>query len=156
MNCTRVGNPSTRSTREMGKPKSRAASTKQVIPRIPIVYVSPRKVNARLFFRMAQAGKSREALRTKAYWNTARASGVFFRCQELGLQVGRDISLFGYDNVNISLVHTPAISSVAPPLHDIGRKCAQLVLEQIETHNRPTQRELLPCRLHLRDSVCPR
>ena len=61
--------------------------------------------------------------------NDAMASGVFFRCQELGLQVGRDISLFGYDNLNIARVHTPAISSVEPPLHDIGRKCAQLVLE---------------------------
>lgn len=88
--------------------------------------------------------------------NDAMASGVFFRCQELGLQVGRDISLFGYDNLNIARVHTPAISSVEPPLHDIGRKCAQLVLQQIETRSRLTQRVLLPCTLHLRDSVCPR
>ena len=42
------------------------------------------------------------------------ASGVYACCIDRGIAVGRDIALFGYDNLNIVEAYVPPISSVEP------------------------------------------
>ena len=89
-------------------------------------------------------------------FNDMMASGIYMRCVERGLIIGRDISLFGYDNSELSESYSPAISSVAPPLSQMGGKSAELVLSQIRERsvssgeNEPI---LLPCEIHVRGSV---
>lgn len=85
--------------------------------------------------------------------NDLMTSGVYTYCLEHNIAVGRDISLFGYDNRDIVDLYSPAISSVAPPLHEIGRRSAELVLRQIQSNTLINERFLLPCSVHLRDSV---
>lgn len=90
-------------------------------------------------------------------FNDMTASGVYKRCMERNLVIGKDISLFGYDNIEICKGYVSPISSVAPPLNEMGRKSAELVLSQIKQHKMPSKENckpiLLPCTIFERESV---
>ena len=87
-------------------------------------------------------------------FNDLMACGVYAYCIRHNLAVGRDISLFGYDNRSIVDAFSPAISSVESPLGEMGRRSAALVLEKIRDPRAEQPRtSTIPCILHLRDSV---
>lgn len=87
-------------------------------------------------------------------FNDLMASGVYERALELGLRIGKDISLFGFDNRDISQGYTPALSTVQPPLNEIGRRCARIILNQIKKRRvTDTKRVYLPCAILERCSV---
>jgi len=86
-------------------------------------------------------------------FNDMMACGVYEQAMERGLKIGKDISLFGFDNRSISQGYTPALSTVQPPLNEIGRKCAELILDQIKHSKKHTNRILLPCTVLERRSV---
>lgn len=89
-------------------------------------------------------------------FNDLMACGVYTCCASLGLTVGRDLSVFGYDNQRICLALSPPLSSVESPLDEMGKRCAALILEQIASkENKPAQEWTIPCILHLRGSVAP-
>lgn len=86
-------------------------------------------------------------------FNDLMASGLYEWCTEQGMEVGSDISLFGFDNRDISRGYTHKISTVELPLNEIGRKSAELVLQQVAGKKVKPECLLLPCRLLERNSV---
>ena len=86
-------------------------------------------------------------------FNDLMASGVYERATEQGLQIGKDISLFGFDNRDISQGYVPALSTVEPPLHEIGHKCAEIIMGQIKRRKITKNRLYLPCTIHERNSI---
>jgi len=87
-------------------------------------------------------------------FNDMMACGVYEQAAELGLKIGKDISLFGFDNRSISQGYVPALSTVQPPLNEIGQRCAELVLNQINQNKKSIERISLPCTILERHSVC--
>ncbi|PHV69630.1 LacI family transcriptional regulator [Sporanaerobium hydrogeniformans] len=85
------------------------------------------------------------------------AGGVYKRCLEKGITIGKDVSLFGYDNIDWCEGYTPPLSSVAPPLNEMGRKSAELVFTQIKQQKMPSMAEckpiLLNCEIYERASI---
>jgi LacI family transcriptional regulator len=71
----------------------------------------------------------------------------------MGLQIGKDISLFGFDNQNISQSYIPALSTVEPPLNEIGRHCAEIILNRIKRQTTGKKRIFLPCNILERNSI---
>lgn len=88
-------------------------------------------------------------------FNDLMASGVYEWCAEHGIEVGTDISLFGFDDRDISRGYTRKISTVELPLNEIGRKSAELVLQQVAGKKVKAERFLLPCEVLERNSVGP-
>ena len=86
-------------------------------------------------------------------FNDLMASGLYEWFTEQGLEVGSDISLFGFDNSDISRGYTHKISTVELPLNEIGRKSAELVLQQVAGEEVRKERLLLPCNILERNSV---
>jgi LacI family transcriptional regulator len=86
-------------------------------------------------------------------FNDMMASGVYERAAERGLRIGKDISLFGFDNRIISQGYFPALSTVQPPLNEIGRRCAEIILGCIKRRRTGKKRILLPCTILERRSV---
>ncbi len=86
-------------------------------------------------------------------FNDLMASGLYEWFSEQGLEVGTDISLFGFDNRDISRGYTHKISTVELPLNEIGRKSAELVLQQMAGKPLPAKQTLLPCNILERNSV---
>ena len=85
-------------------------------------------------------------------FNDLMASGVYERAYERKLQIGKDISLFGFDNRDISQGYIPAISTVQPPLNEIGRNCAEIILKQLKRRRVFKKRIYIPCTILERKS----
>ncbi len=87
-------------------------------------------------------------------FNDLMAAGVYDYLYEKGLVPGKDISVAGYDNRTISKYLKPALTTVEIPLNDIGRKSAELLLNQI---NNPddfvAQQHFVQCGIIERGSV---
>ena len=78
-------------------------------------------------------------------FNDLMASGVYQLAAERGMVIGKDMSLFGFGNRDISQGYIPALSTVAPPLNEIGRRCAEIILGQIKRRRTGSKRIYLPC-----------
>lgn len=65
--------------------------------------------------------------------NDPMAAGVYDRLRELGLEVGKDISVMGYDNRPLSQFLNPPLTTVNLPLHDMGYRCGETALEAIRS-----------------------
>lgn len=87
-------------------------------------------------------------------FNDLMAAGVYDYLDEKGLVPGKDISVAGYDNRTISQYLKPALTTVEIPLVDIGRKAAELLLNQINNpDNFEPQQHFVQCGIIERKSV---
>jgi DNA-binding LacI/PurR family transcriptional regulator len=57
-----------------------------------------------------------------------QALGVYQAARELGLDIPRDLSVVGYDDVPIAQFVTPALTTVHQPLHLMAETATRLVL----------------------------
>ena len=65
-------------------------------------------------------------------FNDAMAVGVLHVAQRLGLRVPQDLSVAGYDNVELARYAIPTITTVAQPLQEVGRVAVDLLYRMIE------------------------
>lgn len=63
--------------------------------------------------------------------NDLIAGGVYDRLTELGMTVGEDLSVVGYDNRELSSYYNPPLSTVDLPLHDIGYRASEIMIEML-------------------------
>ncbi len=87
-------------------------------------------------------------------FNDLMAAGVYDYLYEKKLIPGKDISVAGYDNRTMSQYLKPTLTTVEIPLFDIGRKSAEVILQQI---NKPedfeAQQYFVQCGIIERESV---
>ena len=88
-------------------------------------------------------------------FNDLMALGVYEQAAERGLRIGKDISLFGFDDRDISQGYIPALSTVHVPLNEIGCRSAEIVLSQIKRRKVIEKRIYLPCTVLERRSIEP-
>jgi LacI family transcriptional regulator len=85
------------------------------------------------------------------------AFGVLDALADLGLRVGSDVRVIGFDDVHDAGLNRPSLSSVAVPARETGRRAAQLVLERAAGSTEPTVREEFPTKFEPRETCgCPR
>ncbi|SDM29902.1 LacI family DNA-binding transcriptional regulator [Halarsenatibacter silvermanii] len=64
--------------------------------------------------------------------NDMMAIGVLEACRQKGIKVPEDIVLVGHDNISISNLVYPALTTMAQPKYKLGRKASELLIELIE------------------------
>ena len=70
-----------------------------------------------------------------------------------GRRVPDDVMIVGYDNIGLSRLMIPALTTVAQPIEEIGRLCTRLIIEQTE-HGKIEKREnILPVSLEIRQTT---
>ncbi|MRW89816.1 LacI family DNA-binding transcriptional regulator [Duganella sp. FT80W] len=69
------------------------------------------------------------------------AIGAIKAFRRAGLRVPEDIAVVGFDNVPLSQVFEPALTTIAQPMHELGAAAAQLLLERL-AGGTPTSRTL--------------
>lgn len=87
--------------------------------------------------------------------NDLMAGGIYDRLDELGKTVGTDIAVIGYDNRELSEYYHPPLTTMTLPLHDIGYKASELILELLRG-DEPEQADgiyKIPCEILIRKSV---
>ena len=87
--------------------------------------------------------------------NDLMAFGALQACLRHGLQVPRDISIAGFDDVPMSSLLSPPLTTGRADGAEIGRQCVRLILERIRNPGLPPQRIHLPTRLIVRGSTGP-
>lgn len=83
--------------------------------------------------------------------NDRIAFGAYEAAAEVGLRVPADLSIVSFDDSDLAAWLRPALTSVALPYAELGRRAVELLLD-------PARRagvELVPMPLHARDSVGP-
>ncbi len=87
--------------------------------------------------------------------NDLLAVGALRAIKDLGLDVPRDISLFGYDDIPMSQYLIPRLSTASKDGEKMGREAIRLLLARLQDPGRPPQQVRLPARLILRESTGP-
>jgi len=81
------------------------------------------------------------------------ALGCLSTLESHNFRVPDDISIIGFDNIRFAGYFSPALTTISQPVADIGRRCFELLIEQIngDTETKPV--EYLPHELIIRDST---
>ncbi|MEE8824841.1 MAG: LacI family DNA-binding transcriptional regulator [Lentilactobacillus sunkii] len=85
--------------------------------------------------------------------NDEVAIGLYRGIEEAGLKIPDDISIVGYDDIDLSAYIFPKLTTVHQPAFEMGSSAAQLIIKRIEDHKEPLQQVSLPVSLIDRDSV---
>jgi LacI family transcriptional regulator len=96
---------------------------------------------------------SRERPQALFVTNNACTIAVIQALQTLNIQIGRDIALIGFDDVDFYTLIRPSITAISQPVAELGRTAARLLLDRIHGSGPSEQvRVTLPVTLILRQS----
>lgn len=88
--------------------------------------------------------------------NDLVALGAHKACGAAGVQLPRDLSILGCDDIEMTTLVTPELSTVGLPKRELGARAVRLLLRQIEEGPRePPPAQVLPPRLVVRGSTGP-
>ena len=84
-----------------------------------------------------------------------QAIGVLRAARELGLEVPRDLSVVGFDDVPEAALLAPALTTVRQPLREMGRAAVRQLMLLLDDPMLPPTRLVLETELVLRDTTAP-
>jgi LacI family transcriptional regulator len=85
-------------------------------------------------------------------YNDIVAFGVMDAADELGLRVGQDLRVTGFDDIDDAAFSHPPLTSVAVPAGDAGRQAAEMLLARIKGDRTDAYDCILPATLKTRSS----
>ncbi|HEY4009565.1 MAG TPA: LacI family DNA-binding transcriptional regulator [Acidobacteriaceae bacterium] len=88
-------------------------------------------------------------------FNDLIALGALMAIHEANLHCPRDISLVGFDGLDLTEITTPQITSVYQSPYQLGAEAANLVLERLENRSGAPRKIVLKTELRIRDSMGP-
>ncbi|HXW91691.1 MAG TPA: LacI family DNA-binding transcriptional regulator [Terriglobales bacterium] len=87
--------------------------------------------------------------------NDLMAFGVLQAARELGLRCPEDLSIAGFDSLELTKFTAPPLTSVYQPGYQLGATAARLLMQRIDGLRSAPKRVLLPTELKKRNSVGP-
>lgn len=82
------------------------------------------------------------------------AGGAYACLDEMGLRVGVDIAVAGFDNQNIADFFLPGLTTMALPLKEIGDTAANILFRKIQYGEESAEKQIwIPCKFIERQSV---
>jgi LacI family transcriptional regulator len=75
--------------------------------------------------------------------------------QRRNVQVPRDLSVMGFDDIETASLVLPSLSTVRIPLPQMADAAVHNLVERVEGRSREGVRDILPCELIVRDSTGP-
>ncbi len=85
--------------------------------------------------------------------NDMIALGALLAVRDAGLQCPQDISIMGFDDLDLAELTNPSLSSVSQSGYQLGTTAARILLDRIEHDAGPAKHVILKTSLKLRDSV---
>jgi len=67
-------------------------------------------------------------------YNDISAIGSIRAFQEAGLRVPEDVSVVGFDDIQIAVHNSPSLTTVRQPLQEMGETAARILLNRIDDH----------------------
>ena len=88
-------------------------------------------------------------------FNDKVAVGVMEAAAERGLRVPEDLSVAGFDDIDVSRATTPRLTTVRQPLQEMGRTAVTMLMRQLDGHAHEALSMELETRLVVRESTGP-
>jgi|SRR5579859_7703959 len=85
--------------------------------------------------------------------NDMMALGALLAIREAGLRCPEDVSLMGFDDLELAETTNPSLSSVSQSGYQLGTTAARILLDRLEGDRSPAKHLVLPTSLKLRHSV---
>lgn len=112
-------------------------------------------------FEVEEGGMAAEALMSLQQRPTALfcandilALGALFACQRLGLEVPRDISIVGFDDLPMSRAANPSLTTIHVPAKEMGEEAALRIVRNVAASDK-IEPLLLPTHIVIRESIGP-
>lgn len=64
-------------------------------------------------------------------YNDVIAIGAYMAINQKGLKIPDDISIIGYDDIEMASIISPRLTTVAQPFYDMGKTAAELIIKRI-------------------------
>jgi DNA-binding LacI/PurR family transcriptional regulator len=87
--------------------------------------------------------------------NDLIALGTLLAIRDAGLRCPEDISVVGFDNLELAETTNPALSSVSQPGYQLGMTAARILLDRVQGDKGPAKHIVLETALKIRQSVAP-
>jgi LacI family transcriptional regulator len=88
--------------------------------------------------------------------NDQTAIGAMRELQAAGIRVPADVGVVGFDDMHLSALLAPPLTTVRQPMRLLGERACSLLLERIADPALPPRTERLPAKLIIRESCgCP-
>jgi LacI family transcriptional regulator len=81
------------------------------------------------------------------------ALGALLAIREAGLRCPEDVSLMGFDDLDLAETTNPSLSSVSQSGYQLGTTAARILLDRLEGDQGPAKHVVLETSLKLRHSI---
>jgi len=85
--------------------------------------------------------------------NDVLAIGAMVGAKERGLKIPEELSVAGFDNMEISAFYDPPLTTVAVPAYEMGRMAAKILIENLRGESQRPQQYVLEAKLIVRGST---
>jgi len=85
--------------------------------------------------------------------NDVLAIGAMVEAKESGMKIPEDLSVAGFDDMEISAFYDPPLTTVAVPAYEMGRMAAKILIENIRGQSQAPQQYVLEANLIVRGST---
>jgi LacI family transcriptional regulator len=85
--------------------------------------------------------------------NDLLAIGVLDVAREYGIDVPGDLAVTGFDDIDAASLVTPGLTTVLNPAREVGRACAELLLQRLAQTGGPFREVVLASSLIVRESA---
>lgn len=85
--------------------------------------------------------------------NDLSALGAIAELKKSGVRVPQDISVIGFDNINVAQYSHPPLTTIEQPIFEMGKAAAELLLAKINNKQVTSQGRIFPVKIIERDSV---
>jgi DNA-binding LacI/PurR family transcriptional regulator len=85
--------------------------------------------------------------------NDILAIGAMVQAKERGMKIPSDLSVVGFDDMEISAFYDPPLTTVAVPAYEMGRTAAKILIESILGESKTPQQYVLEANLIIRGST---
>ncbi len=76
--------------------------------------------------------KHRRAFTAIVSFNDIAAIGAIRALRDANLRVPEDVSVIGFDDIQVAAYHNPRLTTIRQPLHDMGETAARILLQRIQ------------------------
>jgi LacI family transcriptional regulator len=77
-------------------------------------------------------------------FNDISALGAMTALREAGLKVPEDVSVIGFDDIELASIAYPSLTTVRQPLHEMGAMAAELLLRKLSNDDSVENVRLCP------------
>lgn len=87
--------------------------------------------------------------------NDEMAAGVCVAARHHGLDIPRDLSVCGFDDIPIAIQVWPALTTVSQPIKEMGERATDLLIQQLKDADHAIAHEQIDSKLVIRGSTGP-